>query len=734
MLPAALSRGGMVLLTSDGPIQFGAPPETIKDSIASPAGVAHTFVLTRQFFDYDRGIAFAEVEFPLYWNFFVKRRRARLVCTADHRGRVEKVMQESLFGPEHIDIRDELPSGADTFDWMPDLRAELAHFKRNPFSGEELQLSDLVEFIVFDVDTGVAEVEGVRITLHDDGSFLVEDSESGKQATIPGKLSVPERPETSTTRTDPFDPPTFGATILGSGHGFDPNGRTTGFILWTNGRGIMVDPPVDAIFWLQEHDVSPRLVDAVILTHCHADHDGGLMQRALLADRVRVFTTPTIYNSFLRKAEAFTGLPKERFSAIGAFIPVKVGEHVAINGARFLFHYTFHSIPTVGFQCWLGGKSVVYSGDTFFDPEVVTKLRDQGVMSEGRAKALIDFPWDHDLVIHEAGVPPIHTSTAVLATLPDDVKERMYLVHTTVAAIPDGSGLKVAPLGLDGTIVLEARAHEQQAAINYLRALRAVEHFRDLPLHRVIEFLENVEVHRFAAGDTIIWEGDVGGHFYIIIRGKCAILREDNILKIIGMYEWFGEASLLLDAPRTADVIAVTDATMLALNKQDFMHLIAGTAAEERMIRLYSNREMATWELIDAHPVLANMNTAQRTQFQSLMIREEVASGQRVCATGDEPAGVYVVVSGSVREWDDAGNTVEHGYGALVGQLDAVADSAPQPTTVEATADSVLFRLDTEQFQGFLMRYPGLYLRLLHHGGARVVSSALASKLARGGD
>lgn len=33
-----------------------------------------------------------------------------------------------------------------------------------------------------------------------------------------------------------FEPPIFGVTVLGSSHGFDPKGNTSGYIIWINGR------------------------------------------------------------------------------------------------------------------------------------------------------------------------------------------------------------------------------------------------------------------------------------------------------------------------------------------------------------------------------------------------------------------------------------------------------------------------------------------------------------------
>ncbi len=60
-----------------------------------------------------------------------------------------------------------------------------------------------------------------------------------------------------------------------------------------------------------------------------------------------------------------------------------------------------------------------------------------------------------DALLHEAGAPPIHTPLAVLKALPDHVKERLYVVHTS--ALPTDCGLRVAPTGTSGTIRLDQR-------------------------------------------------------------------------------------------------------------------------------------------------------------------------------------------------------------------------------------------------------------------------------------
>ena len=78
----------------------------------------------------------------------------------------------------------------------------------------------------------------------------------------------------------------------------------------------------------------------------------------------------------------------------------------------------------------------------------------QGVLSESRAQDLRNLPLqDTDLLLHESGAPPIHTPLDVLKALPERVKARLYVVHTK--ALPDDSGLRVAPTGTAGTIRLD---------------------------------------------------------------------------------------------------------------------------------------------------------------------------------------------------------------------------------------------------------------------------------------
>ncbi len=65
------------------------------------------------------------------------------------------------------------------------------------------------------------------------------------------------------------------------------------------------------------------------------------------------------------------------------------------------------------------------------NPDLVNRMFADGAIGEGRRDALLNFMWNADLILHEAGVPPIHTPIDILAGLSADIKSRLYLVHVT---------------------------------------------------------------------------------------------------------------------------------------------------------------------------------------------------------------------------------------------------------------------------------------------------------------
>jgi CRP/FNR family transcriptional regulator, cyclic AMP receptor protein len=89
---------------------------------------------------------------------------------------------------------------------------------------------------------------------------------------------------------------------------------------------------------------------------------------------------------------------------------------------------------------------------------------------------------------------------------------------------------------------------------------------------------------QYSKGSVILFENDPGDALYIVRQGrvKVVLVGEDGrevILGVLGPGEYFGELSLIDEQPRSAHVIAMDDAVLLALRSDDFRRRVEATPA-----------------------------------------------------------------------------------------------------------------------------------------------------------
>jgi hypothetical protein len=103
------------------------------------------------------------------------------------------------------------------------------------------------------------------------------------------------------------------------------------------------------------------------------------------------------------------------------------------------------------------------------------------------------------------------------------------------------------------------------------------------------------------AGETIMREGDPATEAYMVERGTLDVLREagssDIPIARLGPGDWVGEIGLLLDEPRSATVVAASDAQLRRISKHDLGHVLAEDPARtQELLRQLARRVKATDE------------------------------------------------------------------------------------------------------------------------------------------
>ncbi|HEY1098166.1 MAG TPA: cyclic nucleotide-binding domain-containing protein [Myxococcota bacterium] len=745
--PQTLPRGGVWVMSPIGAVQVGAPADTLKDTLPKKNGVPRVVILPKQLVDVRRGVALGDLEFPIYWNLFAQKRPLIVVGTADQKERVLAAMQEALLGPLEQKLDDDVAPGHP----VPDLAREHGWFRRgSAYRTGRLELDDAIDFRVIDEGAAVRIVDGahvVDIELVGDGFDLAFDGQpvcrlprtppnverNTGQMTITDEEINPAdiAAALARARAQRFVPPRFGVTVLGRSHGFDPDPkeRTTGFVLWIDGRGVLVDPPIDATRLLNDADIDADLVDGLILTHVHGDHDAGTLQKALAAGRITLWTTTSIFNSWVRKWRALSNVPEAQLRSLFDFRPVRVGAPVEIHGARLLFRFTLHSIPAVGFEAHYLGASFNYSGDTLNDPAAVDTIHAAGCMDDARREALAHYDWSHDLHFHESGIPPLHTPLDRLDNLDDDVKRRLRVLHVTPDRLHAHPGLVVAEPGRAATITLPVELPPEQRLLRNLSLLGHTTLFADLPLARAAELLSGAKEHRVAAGARLIIEGDVGDALYLVTAGKASVQRQGRELKVYGLGDIFGETAVFLRRPRNADVVALTDLEVLQIDGDVARRCCALTPIPDLVARHDRVRQLDPWSLVDDSSIFFGLTTRQRSLLETLLVPFEIGAGHRLLFADVVADRLPIVISGravlcdGAHDADDA-PAVFVGAGGLIGDPAALLEGRSQNVGAVANGPVVGCAIDRLGLAHFLERNPGLRARVQPWTAAEAVSTA----------
>lgn len=708
-----LPRGGLLVEGERLRLQIGAYPETIKDTMRSEKGVPDLYLLPDDLFDTNRGVSNNELEFPVYFNFFIKGQRCRFLCHPHQVRPMVRVLREAIFGPFKLLLENEYPEGASA-EAFPDMRREMAFYKEDPkIPGGRLRLKHMVSFQIFDGD-GAAEIDGVKITSLGRNRYRLQEGEESIECEFRPDREVPTLTslEAQDCEFGFYAPPNFGLTVIGSGHGFDVESKTSGFIIWIDGKGILVDPPVDSTLWMQRDRINPRLINDLILTHCHADHDSGTLQKVLEEGRIRIHSTETVMASFVAKYTALTGLSAKDFRQLFEFIPLRIGAPVTIAGGRFLFRYTLHPIPTLGFEVEFEKESFYYSCDTLYDPELIAGLQQRGIISQGRMEDLLNVPWHSSLILHEAGIPPIHTPMEVLASQPEEVKKRMFLTHVSASAIPPGSGLKLADTGTANTMEIPVPASEKSLASRILDVVSHVDLFADLKLGKAAELLAITQHEVVEAGERIIERDSYGTKFFMILSGVVEVLHESLPRRLFfSRYDYIGETALILDQPRNADIVARTRTELLTIDREDFLRFVRGTSIPDIVRRLDTNRSVGARWTFEKHRNLAALSSWQMNTLLGAMVAVDIAAGTVLYQVGDPVEAFYLLDTGSVKVRRDAVEA-SYGPGALLGEFGSRLKHERHSSSARTETEVHAYRISLEDILDFFRSNPGTFVRM----------------------
>jgi ribonuclease BN (tRNA processing enzyme) len=240
----------------------------------------------------------------------------------------------------------------------------------------------------------------------------------------------------------------FEVLVLGVGDTFSERHHSSALLLSCDGFHLAVDCPdmyrsvLRAAADRSGRSVALEQIDHVLITHVHGDHMNGLegvtfYKHFVDGKRVQLVTSPEV------RAVIWEERLKASMGVLwdgGQFRPMSFDsyfEHLPLAWSgdnrfgpfRIRAQRTRHHVPTSALLVEAAGRTLGYSSDTAFDPE------------------LLAFLEPADVIIHETNFGPAHTPYAALAALPAELRSRMRLIHypdvfdtasSTIAVLREG--------------------------------------------------------------------------------------------------------------------------------------------------------------------------------------------------------------------------------------------------------------------------------------------------------
>jgi CRP/FNR family transcriptional regulator, cyclic AMP receptor protein len=122
---------------------------------------------------------------------------------------------------------------------------------------------------------------------------------------------------------------------------------------------------------------------------------------------------------------------------------------------------------------------------------------------------------------------------------------------------------------------------ERQPLVTQKKKREDIEILSSIPLFKELDTLEVSEVaeillkEKMEPGKVIFNEGDAGDKFYIIMKGEVEIFKKigenrEEVLAVLKAGDYFGEMSLLDQAPRSASARTRSEVVALTIFKPDF--------------------------------------------------------------------------------------------------------------------------------------------------------------------
>lgn len=229
--------------------------------------------------------------------------------------------------------------------------------------------------------------------------------------------------------------------------------------------------------------------------------------------------------------------------------------------------------------------------------------------------------------------------------------------------------------------------------------------FASLSRDALLALADAAEVVEFDPGARIIVRDEPAFALYAIVSGAARVSVAGSDATIpLKEGDVFGEASLLDDGERQADVRAETALMTLRIEKAALDEVTRRHAeVEDALFDLLARRLITN--LMQTSPLFASFEPAIRLELAKSFEVRRAPAGTVLAERGRRSDGLYVLLAGTLLAEKEARASVRIARGTAFGHA-SLLGSGTAETTVRTTSEAVLLRMPAAGFTSLAALYP----------------------------
>jgi CRP-like cAMP-binding protein len=168
-------------------------------------------------------------------------------------------------------------------------------------------------------------------------------------------------------------------------------------------------------------------------------------------------------------------------------------------------------------------------------------------------------------------------------------------VQSTLQALTAVEVLRLGEYEFDRLVRASASFDAQSAeTLGRVGLLRRIPLFAQFDGRDLLRLSGKMEQEELPEGQVVFQQGEAGDSFYVVRSGKVSVQIDAVERATLGPGEYFGEIALLMNAPRTATVVALQATALLRMQAADFRAMLQDSSAvQQAMERASSGRVLS---------------------------------------------------------------------------------------------------------------------------------------------